>query len=121
MRARTHRGRLCLQVEALQRLLKRDGYERASVSRGNQAFAKAAEMSPDVIRLDVELSGIDGITVCRQLKSDIRTRPDAVLMMTGRGDEDRHVRALEAGADDYLKKPITIAQLRPRVSHRLYV
>jgi putative two-component system response regulator len=104
-----------LQVEALQRLLNRDGYECASVSRGDQAFAKAAEMSPDVILLDVELPGIDGITVCRQLKSDIRTRLTPVLMMTGGGDEDRHVRALEAGADDYLKKPITMAQLRPRV------
>jgi putative two-component system response regulator len=104
-----------LQVEALQRLLRRDGYDCASVSRGDEAFAAAAEMAPDVILLDVELPGMDGIAVCRQLKSDVRTRLTPVLMITGRGDEERHVRALEAGADDYMKKPITMAQLRPRV------
>ena len=104
-----------LQVEALQRLLERDGYECASVSRGDLAFAVAAEMEPDVILLDVVLPGLDGMAVCRQLKSDVRTRLTPVLMMTGGGGEDRHVHALEAGADDYLKKPITMAKLRPRV------
>ena len=72
-------------------------------------------MAPDVILLDVGLPGIDGMAVCRQLKSDVRTRLTPVLMMTGGEDEDRHVRALEAGADDFLKKPITMAKLRPRV------
>jgi putative two-component system response regulator len=104
-----------MTVEVLQRLLRRDGYECASVSRGDEAFAAAAEMEPDVILLDVGLPGIDGLAVCRQLKSDARTRLTPVLMMTGGADEDRHVRALEAGADDFLKKPITMAKLRPRV------
>jgi DNA-binding response OmpR family regulator len=104
-----------LQVEVLQRLLQRDGYECASVSRGDQAFAVAAEMEPDVILLDVTLPGLDGMAVCRQLKSDVRTRLTPVLMMTGGGGEDRHVHALEAGADDYLRKPITMAKLQPRV------
>jgi putative two-component system response regulator len=104
-----------LQVEALQRLLQHDGYECASVSRGDEAFAAAAEMGPDVILLDIGLPGIDGMAICRQLKSDVRTRLTPVLMMTGEEGEDRHVGALEAGADDFLKKPITMAKLRPRV------
>jgi putative two-component system response regulator len=104
-----------LEVEVLQRLLQRDGYQCASVSRGDEAFAAAAQIDPDVVLLDVGLPGLDGMAVCRQLKSDVRTRLTPVLMMTGSADEDRHVRALEAGADDFLKKPVTMAKLRPRV------
>jgi len=103
------------QVEVLQRVFQAEGYECISVDRGDRAFDVAASASPDVILLDVELPGVDGLSICRRLKSAPETRLIPVLIMTGGGDQTRHLRALEAGADDFLQKPISLAELKPRV------
>jgi putative two-component system response regulator len=103
------------QVEVLERALTRDGYECLSISRGDLAIDLALSARPDVILLDVELPGMDGLSVCRLLKACPETRLIPVLVITGGGGHERHLQALEAGADDFLPKPVTHAELRARV------
>jgi two-component system OmpR family response regulator len=76
---------------------------------GNDALAMAAAHRYDAILLDVRLPGADGLTVCRRLRESGRQSP--VLMLTARdGDEDR-LAGFEAGADDYMTKPFSFAEL----------
>lgn len=75
--------------------------------RGDRANDAIAQLSPDLVILDIMLPGLDGLTICRQARPDY-TGP--ILMLTARGDELDEVVGLEVGADDYLTKPV-----RPRV------
>jgi putative two-component system response regulator len=103
------------QTELLRRMLTTDGYECIVEHRGDTAFETALAVRPDVILLDVELPGLDGLSVCRRLKAAIETRLIPVLIVTGGGDHTRHLSALEAGADDFLQKPVSMSELRARV------
>lgn len=103
------------QAELLRRMLTKEGYECVIEGRGDTAFDVALSVRPDVILLDVELPGLDGLSVCRRLKATLETRLIPVLIVTGGGDQTRHLRALEAGADDFLEKPVSMSELRARV------
>ena len=92
--------------------LERDGFEVETASDGPAALAAIRAWSPDVVVLDVMLPGLDGIEVCRQL----RTFSDAyVLMLTARGEEIDRIMGLTVGADDYLVKPFSPRELVARV------
>ncbi len=73
---------------------------------GEQALQQAADSQPDIILLDVMMPGMDGFEVCRRLKSNPATRHIPVVMLTALTDIDDRLRGLEAGADDFLSKPI---------------
>jgi DNA-binding response OmpR family regulator len=99
-------------VELVRGYLERDGYEVVTAADGPTAVDLVRTTSPDVVVLDVMLPGLDGIEVCRRL----RTFSDAyVLMLTARGDEIDRVVGLSVGADDYLTKPFSPRELVARI------
>ena len=100
-------------AEPLVRALVREGHDVAHAASGEAALELAAASPPEVVVLDVGLPGIDGIEVCRRL-IEHRPRP-AILMLTARSSELDEVLGLDAGADDYLTKPFTLAALAARV------
>ena len=92
--------------------LERDGYEVAVVHDGLAAVDSARAVDPDVVVLDLGLPGLDGVEVCRQL----RTFSDAyVVMLTARSDEVDTLIGLSVGADDYMTKPFSPRELVARV------
>jgi DNA-binding response OmpR family regulator len=92
--------------------LERDGFRVETADDGPAGLAAVRAVSPDVVILDVMLPGMDGIEVCRQL----RTFSDAyVLMLTARGEEIDRIIGLTVGADDYLVKPFSPRELVARV------
>ncbi|WP_084074782.1 response regulator transcription factor [Demequina sp. NBRC 110052] len=92
--------------------LVRDGFEAESVPDGEAALRTARELDPDVVVLDLGLPGVDGVEVCRQL----RTFSDCyVVMLTARADEVDKLVGLSVGADDYMTKPFSPRELVARV------
>ena len=103
-------------VRALfQKLLTADGHEVISVEDGIEALDAIQRHRPDVILLDVGMPGLDGIEVCRRLKSDPETRLTPVVLVTGLSDLSDRIKGIEAGADDFLSKPVHPHELRARV------
>jgi putative two-component system response regulator len=99
----------------LQTLLVRNRYVVAVARDGPEALEAIVHAPPDVILLDVGLPGVDGLTVCKKLKSDPTTRLTPVIVMTGLADRDTKISGLAAGADDFLTKPIDTEELLARV------
>ena len=99
-------------VELLTGYLRREGFDVSAATDGPSAVEAVRERSPDVVILDVMLPGLDGIEVCRQ----VRTFSDAyVLMLTARGEEIDRIMGLTVGADDYLVKPFSPREVVARV------
>jgi len=105
-------------VRLLQAKLEAEYYEVLSASDGPTALAMAATEKPDIILLDVMMPGMDGFTVCRHLKDDIETRHIPVVLLTALDGRSDRVAGLEAGADDFLTKPIDDVMLFARVRQR---
>ncbi|MBW1955385.1 MAG: response regulator [Deltaproteobacteria bacterium] len=88
---------------------------------GEEALKQVPESRPDVILLDVMMPGMDGFEVARRLKEDEGTRIIPIVMVTSLKEVEDRVRALEAGADDFLTKPVEKTELRARVQSSLKV
>jgi two-component system OmpR family response regulator len=97
----------------LKRGLQEDGYAVDVASTGPDAVWQATEFGYDAVLLDLMLPGLDGVEVCRRLREAGRWVP--VLMLTARDAVEDRVRGLDAGADDYLAKPFSFAELSARV------
>jgi len=97
----------------IKRGLAEDGHAVDVVGEGTNALWMASENGYDAIVLDVMLPGMDGFEVCRRLREQGVWTP--VLMLTARGQVEDRVRGLDAGADDYLAKPFTFAELGARL------
>ena len=93
-------------------VLRREGHETIEALTGEDALKAVQRSAPDLVVLDLMLPGIDGFTVCERLRI-ARSMP--VLMLTGRAGEADKVRGLDTGADDYLTKPFSPAELLARV------
>jgi DNA-binding response OmpR family regulator len=93
--------------------LEKEGHGVDQAFDGTQALAAADRARPDLVILDWMLPGVDGLTVCRELR---RKHLMPILMLTARGDVADRVTGLEVGADDYLGKPFSIVELAARVS-----
>ena len=99
-------------AEVVSRYLEREGFEVESVEDGRVALQRAFADPPDLIVLDLMLPGMDGLEVCRQVRT---FAPIPIIMLTARGDEDQRVAGLEMGADDYVAKPFSPRELTARV------
>ena len=95
--------------------LERSGYEVMSAADGERALALAAERRPDLAVLDVMMPKADGLAVTRALRERPETSSTPIILLTARAQEADVTRGFEAGADDYLKKPFSPAELRARV------
>jgi len=100
-------------VRALTLGLEREGYVVDAAESGDLAMELARATDYEGVVLDLMLPGIDGFTVCRQLRSEGRWMP--VLMLTARTDVTDRIRGLDAGADDYLIKPFDFGELFARL------
>lgn len=96
--------------------LLKEGYQVTGVATGEEALRAVETKPPDLVLLDLMLPGVDGLTVCRKLKGNIRTASVPVVMLTAKGEEADIVKGLNMGADDYVTKPfsprILIARLQ---------
>jgi len=100
--------------ESLRRALELEGYEIELAEEGREALQRLArEDQPDAVILDVLMPGVDGLEVCRTLRSQGSRLP--VLMLTARTQVEDRVEGLDAGADDYLTKPFALEELLARV------
>jgi two-component system phosphate regulon response regulator PhoB len=95
--------------------LLKEGYQVAGAASGEEALATAEAQPPDLILLDLMLPGVDGLTVCRRLRSNPRTESVPILMLTAKGEESDIVGGLNLGANDYVTKPFSPKVLMARV------
>jgi two-component system phosphate regulon response regulator PhoB len=101
--------------ELLQYNLQKDGYRAVAVSSGEAALKKVRSDRPDLVILDLMLPGIDGLAVCKEIKSSPETRGLPVIMLTAKSEEVDVVTGLEVGADDYIAKPFSPRVLLARI------
>jgi len=108
-------------VKLLADLLAVKGYSVTTAVNGEEALAKVAADSPDLILLDVMMPGLSGYDVCRQLRADPKTALLPVVLVTSLDPHEERVKGIEAGADDFLPKPINQAELFARVRSLLRI
>ena len=99
-------------LHALRLGLKAGGHEVTTAMNGEQGLTQAALLSPDVLVLDMGLPDLHGLIVCERIRqwSDV-----AIIVLSAAGDEDRKIAALNAGANDYVTKPFSMAELEARI------
>ncbi len=107
------------QREVLSYNLTAEGYRVSVAADGEQGLLAVQEDTPDMIVLDWMLPHVSGIEICRQLKTRTETRDIPIIMLSARSEEVDKVRGLETGADDYVVKPYTVAELMARVRTQL--
>ncbi len=96
--------------------LQNEGHQVFEAKDGEAGIDKARQKLPDLILLDLMLPGIQGLDVCRVIKSDQETKETPIIMVTALGQEEDIVKGLETGADDYITKPFSIKVLIARVN-----
>lgn len=104
-------------IEVVRRALAYEGYTVDVALRGNEALQRALDHPPDLVILDIMLPGLDGLEVCRRLRAAGNQMP--ILMLTAKDAIADRVAGLDMGADDYLVKPIELAELMARVRAQL--
>ncbi|MFN8049908.1 MAG: response regulator transcription factor [Acidimicrobiales bacterium] len=104
-------------AQPLARALTREDFEVVHMDRGNDAIAAALGGGFDLVVLDLTLPDVDGLEVCRRIRAHDSTLP--IIMLTARSDELDLVVGFDAGADDYMAKPFSMAELTARVRARL--
>lgn len=101
------------------RRLERFGYDLLGVDSGRAALESIADQPPDIVLLDYMMPKMSGIEVLRALRQNTDTRDLPVIMVTARAESEATVEALDAGADDYVTKPIDFDVLRARIESQL--
>jgi two-component system phosphate regulon response regulator PhoB len=91
--------------------LRAAGFETSTAATGEEALAALRRRPPDLLVLDLMLPDVSGTEICRQVKSDPRTKHIPVVMLTAKGDEVDRVVGFELGADDYVTKPFSVREL----------
>jgi putative two-component system response regulator len=106
---------LLASVQGLRQLLSAHGYNVLTAHDGEEALEIAAREQPDIVLTDVRMPKKDGFEVCRELRAQQATRLTPVILVTGAAETDDKIRAIDAGASDFISKPIDISELRVRV------
>jgi putative two-component system response regulator len=101
-------------VKALETLMRREGFELRIATNGTAALAECASFRPDLVLLDILMPGMNGYEVCRRIKETPETRLTPVVLITGLSDSESRIRGINAGADDFLSKPIDYNELLAR-------
>lgn len=96
-------------LEAVQLILETSGYTSEAITKGDETYSKIAEYKPDMIILDVLLSGNDGRTICKNLKRTEETKQIPIIMMSAHPTARQSVN--ECGADAFLAKPFSISEM----------
>lgn len=104
-----------INLATLEAILEPEGYELRSVRRGEEVPDSVREFAPDLVLLDVMMPGMDGYAVCRAIRADARIAAVPVVMVTALNDRDSRLAGIEAGADDFISKPVYAEELRARV------
>lgn len=102
-------------VTLLRYHLEKEGFRVHEAADGEEALLKVKEERPDLVLLDWMLPLVSGIGVCRQMRLLNDTKKTPIIMLTARGEESDKVRGLDSGADDYVTKPFSPAELIARV------
>jgi DNA-binding response OmpR family regulator len=105
--------------EPLIRVLRSEGFDVEHVAAGTPALEAVGERRPGIVLLDLTLPDIDGLDVCRKIRSDHPDLP--IIMLTARAEEMDVIVGLNAGADDYVAKPFRLAELVARIRARLRI
>lgn len=106
-------------LKLLQYNLEKEGYQFLSAKTGEEGFEIARAKKPDLVILDLMLPGMDGLEVCKLLRSDNATRGLPVLMLTAKSSETDQIVGLEIGASDYISKPFSVKVLLARAKNLL--
>jgi putative two-component system response regulator len=101
--------------QGLMKLLSQEGYRVISATNGADAIDAVEREEPDLVLMDVLMPELNGFDACRQLKSQPATRLTPIVLITALQDSEDRIRGIEAGADDFLSKPINFHELRARV------
>ena len=102
-------------LETLSETLKSDGYDVYPASDGDIALSLVQSESPDLVLTDINMPSLNGIDLCRQLKENPSTRLIPVMLLTGLDGRSERLAGIDAGADDFLTKPVNTSELRARV------
>ena len=104
-------------LDALIELLKYSGYDVNTTPKGDEVFQKIDEYSPDIILLDIMLSGMDGREICKQIKANQQTSGIPVIMISATPNLTQSV--MESGANDFVSKPFDIFLLLDKIEAQL--
>ncbi|MGE5605320.1 MAG: winged helix-turn-helix domain-containing protein [Bacteroidota bacterium] len=102
-------------VELIKYNLDREGYRTISANNGRKGLELIKQELPDLVILDLMLPELDGLSVCKQLRSDTQTKSIPIIILTAKSEEADRVLGLEMGADDYVTKPFSPRELVARV------
>jgi DNA-binding response OmpR family regulator len=106
-------------VESVSYVVRKAGFEVDVAEDGEEALAKAQEMKPDLIFLDIMMPKLSGHEVCHRLKDDPKTKDIYIVMLTARGQEEDEKRALDMGADEFMTKPFSPRKMRAKLQEVL--
>lgn len=103
----------------LSRILTSGGFDCVNASSGDEALAAVSREKPDLLLLDITMPGFNGFEVCGNLRKNPEYSHMVIVMLTGRDKESDIVKALEAGADDYVGKPFNQTELLTKINNLL--
>lgn len=109
-----------LNVELLEGILS-ENYEVVKAYNGKEALLEVEKNPPDLILLDIMMHEMNGYEVCKELKGNKKTLHIPILLITGLTEKTEKVKGFEAGADDFLNKPVDMIELRVRVKSLLRI
>ena len=102
-------------ADLVEHYLKKDGFRSEAISDGQKALERIRRQPPDLLVLDLMLPGLDGLELCRILRSEPVTKRLPIIMLTAKAEETDKIVGLEMGADDYLTKPFSPKELMARI------
>lgn len=102
-------------VALLQMNARKHGYQAFAAGSGEEALALARSILPDVVLLDIMLPGIDGVETCRRIRQEPRLYQTPIILLTAKSEEQDKITGLMEGADDYVTKPFSVAEIFARV------